>query len=237
MVIAGGLRLMPAGETRGAVHRPPVPPDGFGGDYFLLGLNWCCSGSAAWLTYDLAKRLFDARAGWLAALALLLSVPTWQQTVAVNGTPLLMVLALAAFGFWHRIEVAAEAGEGRRAPPAWLGALGAARALMFLTEYSAGALVAVALGFAARDRQGTAENGRVPWWRSRWFLVVSGPWIARNLALTGQPIGLTLQNVALKFGDPTAEPANMRATLECRSAVGRPEEIRQQDPAVRCRKT
>jgi hypothetical protein len=37
--------------------------------------------------------------------------------------------------------------------------------------------------------------------------------MARNVALTGSPVALALQNVALKAGDPTAEPATVRATL------------------------
>ncbi len=64
-------------------------------DYFLLGLNLVLFWLAAWLTYDLGRRLFEPRVGWLASLALLLSVSIWQETVAVNGTPLLMVLGAA----------------------------------------------------------------------------------------------------------------------------------------------
>jgi len=60
---------------------------------------------------------------------------------------------------------------------------------MFLAEYSAGALVLVALGYAAWRFEGGA----------RWtalalialgFALVSGPWIARNVALTGHPVAL-----------------------------------------------
>jgi hypothetical protein len=87
---------------------------------------------------------------------------------------------------------------------------------MFLTEYSAGALVLVVFGYVA---------WRFPAGR-RWsalglvvlvFAVVTGPWMARNVALTGHPVALAAQNVALKAGDSTAEPARVTATL---SAVG-----------------
>ena len=64
---------------------------------------------AAWQTCDLGRRLFAPRVGGLAALALLVSVAVWQQTVAVNGTVLLMVLVLAAFQIWQRVEAAAPA--------------------------------------------------------------------------------------------------------------------------------
>ena len=212
LVIAGALRLLPEAKREALFDSIPVPPDGFAADYFLLGVNLVLLWLAAWLTFDLGRRMFEPRVGWLATLALLVSVAIWQQTVAVNGTPLLMVLALAAFWVWHRIDTIAEAAPERRASPGWLAVLGATCALLFLTEYSAGALVLVALGYAAIRFGGGA----------RWmalaaiafgFAVVAGPWIARNIALTGSPVGLAVQNVALKFGDPTAEPAMMRTTM------------------------
>jgi hypothetical protein len=43
--------------------------------------------------------------------------------------------------------------------------------------------------------------------------VVTLPWIARNVALTGHPVALAAQNLALKAGDSTAEPATQRALL------------------------
>ncbi|MEO5960636.1 MAG: hypothetical protein ABIR80_16100, partial [Opitutaceae bacterium] len=45
------------------------------------------------------------------------------------------------------------------------------------------------------------------------FGVVTGPWIGRNVALAGHPVALAAQNVALKFGDPTAEPDTVRSTF------------------------
>jgi hypothetical protein len=227
LLIAGGLRLMPASVREGLFTAPPTPPDGFGGDYFLLGLNLLLLWLAAWLTFDLARRLFDARTGWLAMLGMLVSVGVWQQAVLVNGAPILMVLVLATFSIWHRVEISAErqegasrddAGEGAAggragtSPHVWLAALGVACGALFLAEYSAGALVLVAMGYAAwRFRR-----------RGRWtalgliaggFLLVSGPWIVRNVALTGSPVALAVQNVALRAGDPTAEPATQRNLL------------------------
>ena len=207
LVIAGALRALPAGPREKLFASPPAPPDGFAADYFLLGLNVVLLWLAAWLTFDLGSRLFEPRAGGLAAFALLLSVPVWQQTVAVNGGPLLMVLAVAAFSIWQRVET----GTGR-ASVAWAGALGVACGLLFLAEYSAGALGLVALADVGGRFTGRAR------WRAcaavaAGFFVVAGPWMARNVALTGSPVALAIQNVALKAGDPTAEPATVRATL------------------------
>jgi len=209
VVIAGALRVLPAGVRARLFDQVPVPPDGFAADYFLLGLNLVLLWLAAWLTFVLARRLFDDRTAWLASLALLLSVAAWQQTVAVNGTTLLMVLTLTAFWLLARLE--GEDGAVRLAP-GWLLAAGAVGGLVFLTEYSAGALVLVMLGHV-----GMRFAGRARWLAlalvSAGFIVVSGPWIARNLSLTGHPVALASQNVALKYGDSTAEPAGQRALL------------------------
>ncbi len=212
MVIAAALKIVPAPTRAAWFSSTPVPPDGFAGDYFLLGLNLVLLWLAAWMTFDLGRRLFEPRVGWVAALALLLSMPIWQQTVMVNGTPLLMVVILAMFRCWHSVEAEAEASEGRRGPVLALGLLGGACGLLFLGEYSAGSLVLVALVYAALRFRA----------RARWvamtavavgFLAVTAPWIGRNVIVAGHPVALAAQNVALKSGDPTADPATIRATF------------------------
>jgi hypothetical protein len=222
LTIAGALWLLPEGSREKWMSAAPVPPDGFGGDYVLLGLNLVLLWTAALLTYRLGRRLFEPRVGALAAGALLLSVASWQATVAVNGTPLLMVLILAAFLVWQRLEelAGAELAGGRLA--AWNAVLGGLVGLLFLAEYSAGTLVVVAFGYSALRFRG----------RERWlalagvataFALVTGPWIARNVALTGHPVALAGHNLALKAGDPTAEPTTMRTTL---SATAPPVDLR-----------
>jgi hypothetical protein len=216
VVIAGGLRVVPERIREALFMNPAVPPGGgFGADYFLLGLNLLLFWLAAGLTFLLGRRLFDARTGVLAAGALLLSVSAWQQTVAVNGTPLLMVLGLTAFWVLARLEGPGD--ESASWPAGGLVALGAVCGLLFLAEYSAGALVLVALGYVAWRRPG----------RTRWlapgivaaaFVLVAGPWVARNLALTGHPVALAGQNLALKAGDATAEPAAQRAVFSAEQA-------------------
>jgi hypothetical protein len=210
LVIAGGLRLLPARLRESLFARAPVPPDGFAGDYFLLALNLALFWLAAWQTYDLGRRLFEPRVGWLAAFGVLLSVPLWQQVVALNGLPLLMVLVLAVFRCWWQVEEAVATGAGR--PWGWLAGLGLGCGCLFLTEYSAGVLVFVVLGYVAWRRGG---GGR---WAAAGvvavaFLLVTGPWLGRNMAATGNPLALAAQNLALKAGDPTASPEVVRATL------------------------
>jgi len=216
LVIAGGLRLIPEVRREAMFRSAPVPPDGYGGDYFLLAINLGLLWLATWLTYDLARRLFEPRVGWLAALALLLSVPIWESAVAVNGTPLLLLLGLAVFSCWQRIDAAAEESGGERAALGWIAALGAGCGLLFLSEYSSGCLAFVALAYAALRFRGRAA-GLAVGIVALSFALVAGPWVARNIKLTGHPVALAGQNVALKFGDPTAEPAMVRATLSAES--------------------
>ena len=212
IVIAGALRLLPEAKRAALFASPPTPPDGFAADYFLLGVNLILLWLAAWLTYDLGRRLFEPRVGMLASFALLFSVSIWQETVVVNGTPLLMVLTLLAFAAWHRIEIAAEASAGEQIPAAALFFLGMLCGGLFLAEYSAGALALVAPVYVAmRFRIKARLIGMAC--LAAGFLVVSGPWLARNIAVAGHPVALAAQNVALKAGDPTAEPVMAMATL------------------------
>jgi hypothetical protein len=214
LVIGGALRLLPADRREALFGTAPAPPGGYAGDYFLLAVNLLLLWVAAWITYDLGRRIFEPRVGWIASLALLLSAAIWEQTVAVNGTPLLMALALLAFRVWHGVELGAAApdpGSGFRRHGG-LGLLGVMCGLLFLAEYSAGALICVAIGYAA-----VRFEGRTGWAAvlalGLGFLLVTGPWLARNVVVSGHPLALAAQNIALKAGDPTAEPEVFRATL------------------------
>jgi hypothetical protein len=211
LVIAAALRILPHSFRMSLFAAAPAPPYGYAADYLLLGVNLVLFWLAIWLAFDLARKLFGAPSGWLAATALFVSVPVWQQVVAVNGTALMMVLALGAFHAWWRAESAGGAGSAS-VPLAGLGILCGA---LFLTEYSAGILVVVALAGTARRFTGAGR------WRalglvSAGFVIVALPWVARNLEVTGLPVGLAAQNIALKYGDSTAEPSVIRATLSAK---------------------
>lgn len=214
LAIAAGLRLLPSAWRTALFASPPVPPNGFAADYFLLGLNLAFFWIAAWQTFRLGRRLFSERTGWLAMLALMVSVGIWTQVVLVDGLPLLMVLALGAFQLVTAIETAADSGGGPGATPGRglclrCLALGVVCGLLFLAEYSGGLLGLALAGYAGwRFRR-----------RRRWialallaagFALPSAPWMVRNLRLTGSPVGLAWQNLALKAGDSTAEPSVQR---------------------------
>jgi hypothetical protein len=120
----------------------------------------------------------------------------------------MMVLVLAAFQAWWRAESAENSGRAAVATAV----MGALCGLLFLAEYSAGSLIFVAAAGTALRFGGAGR------WKSLGLLVgcfvlVCSPWVARNMAVTGLPVGLAYQNIALKAGDSTAEPAIFRATL------------------------
>jgi hypothetical protein len=211
MVIAGPMWVFVHVWPRVLFAPAPVPPYGYAADYLLLAINILLFWLAIWLAFDLARRLFGVPSAWLAAVALFVSLPAWQQVVAVNGTALMMVLALGAFQAWWRVESAEDAS--RASLP--LGALGALCGGLFLTEYSAGALLAVAIWGVAR-RFGAGGRWRAVAFLVGGFVLVAGPWIARNIAVTGSPVGLAIQNIALKSGDLTAEPSTVKATLSAK---------------------
>ncbi|MGC4075390.1 MAG: glycosyltransferase family 39 protein [Nibricoccus sp.] len=209
VVIAGALKVFP-GKTRAALFDTvPKPPDGFGADYVLLVLNIVLLWVAAWLTHGLARRLFDEHVAGVATLGLLLSAPVWSATIALGGMPLLMVLTLAFFHALVRIDEGAEAGK-----TSWraLAAAGVVSGLMFLADYAAGVALLAALGwnwlrFRGRERlNALAITAGV-------FLLVAGPWMIRNVVVSGNPVGLAWHGIVLKAGDPTAEPETVRTTL------------------------
>lgn len=212
LVIAGALRLAPSAMREGWFNSAPVPPDGFAADYLLLGLNLVLLWLAAGLAWVLGRRLFEPRAGVLAAFAVLLSVPLWQATVAVSGAPLLMVIALGAFLVWHRLEEVAAMPVPGRVVAGWSALLGFACGALFLAEYSGGALVLVALAYAALRFTGPARGIALAAVVGG-FALLAAPWVGRNLAWTGHPVALAGYDLALKAGDPTAEPALVQATL------------------------
>ncbi|MBI3886306.1 MAG: glycosyltransferase family 39 protein [Opitutae bacterium] len=196
-------------------HRPE-PPNGWLPDYCVLGLNLGLFWMAVGLVWRLAKKLFDERAAWLSVLATVLSISLWQQSVALNGLPLFLVLVLALFDVLASLdEGAGERPVTSRALLLRAAALGAIAGLLFLTEYSAGLVLPVLAGYLAWRLRGAV----------RWpalgvvvagFVLVAAPWLWRNAAVAGHPLGLAWQNLALKFGDPTAAPAAQKnlATTE-----------------------
>lgn len=206
LVLAGAFAVLPESVWQ----KQPLPPDGWGPDYVVLVVNVLLFWLAVWLVWRLARRLFDPRAAWLAMLATAWSVPLWEQTVTVTGLPVFLVLIVALFNVLAGLE------ERLTESPAWswrLGlraaGLGALGGLLFLTEYSAGLVALVIAGYLALRAPGFVRWPLVGLFAAALLLLIT-PWLVRNTLVAGHPLGLAWQNLALKAGDPTAEPAAQR---------------------------
>jgi hypothetical protein len=207
-LIGAVVAVLPARASHALFEKAPVPPDGFGGDYLLLALNIILLWLAAWLTFLLGRQLFGGTTGLIASLGLLASVSVWTQTVAVNGTPLMMVLLL---GLFHLLARGEKAAAGKSIGP-WMAAVGLTCGLLALGDYSAGFVllpVLVYLGFRYSGRTRFLALLAVV----AGFILVVAPWVVRNTRLTSNPLALAGHSIALKAGDPTAEPELVLNTL------------------------
>jgi hypothetical protein len=140
----------------------------------------------------------------------------WQQTIALTGLPVFVVLLLAVFNVLAGLEERLpEIAVFDRRLAAGCAALGVLAGLVFLTEYSGGLVVVVLAGYLAWRLSGTTRARALAFFFVT-FLLLVGPWLARNTLVAGHPLGLAWQNLALRAGDPTAQPAVQRtlATIE-----------------------
>lgn len=141
------------------------------------------------LVFQLAKRLFDTAVAWTSALLLAGTELLWRLSASGLPTILLMLWFLALA--WTLASMDSAAREGNRGPRWLLGMAflaGAIVGLAALTRYSFGWLLLpvglyFALFFPGRRLQlclvATAA-----------FLLLLGPWIWRNLELSGTPFGI-----------------------------------------------
>lgn len=204
-LIAGVLALTPDAVRQTWFEEVPAAPTGFGADYMLLGLNVALLLVVASQSWWLGCRLFDARVGLITGVGVMISTSIWGHVVAVDGTALAMVLLLALFQSLVKADTAVEEG---RSGGRWWASAGGLVGLLFLTDYPLAVLGVAVAGFA--------------WWRGQpkmagvvvlLAVVVALPWMARNVAVIGSPVGLAGQGIALRMGDATADPERVRTTL------------------------
>ncbi|HVU16191.1 MAG TPA: hypothetical protein VHD32_04670 [Candidatus Didemnitutus sp.] len=189
----------------------PTAPGGWAPDYAILIFNLLLFWVSVALTARLAARLFDRRAAFVAAMGTAVSVTLWQQTVALSGLPILLVLIVGFFNVIAEIELlrAEEHGGGRFV--GLMVAAGVVGGLLFLTEYPAGLVIPFAVAFL-----GWRFSGRTRTVAITAFVVAAlatmAPWLARNVAVSGHPLALAWEDLALKSDDPTAYPSAQRNT-------------------------
>jgi predicted membrane protein len=157
-------------------------------DFWIALLNQGLLFAAVGLTFLLARRLFDAPVAWTAAGLLLGAEILWRFSVSGLSTMLLLVLLLTLVWLLVRFE------EECRVEPApgsrlflWVGLAGLVLGAGFLTRYSFGFLFIPALVYVLV----LAGPRRIP--AAALLTVVFAacvtPWLARNLAVCGAPLG------------------------------------------------
>lgn len=213
LLLASGLKAL-GPQARERIFRTPLPGTpmelpAYKGDYYLLAVNavvfWAVL-LAAWL---LALRLFNGMAAGLAVAALLVSAGMWDALLRVDTSLLLALLFLLLL---HTL-LALDGTRGRRVTLACGAGAGLLTGLIFLTSHPA-VLPALAMVTGYAFLQRTFDGRRTCLLVAAVALVlVSAPWIARNMALTGRPLALAGQSIALVDDDPGANPALAMGTL------------------------
>ena len=143
---------------------------------------------AVLLLFRIARRLFDSRVAWLSATLFAGSNLFWKFTVSGLSTVWLMVVFLAAVLCLVRFQERELKGGGPFLGSAALAALaGLLMGVGGLSRYAFGWMIIPALLFIAW----VAPRGRARFCgvAGAAFLIVLGPWVARNIAVSGTCFG------------------------------------------------
>ena len=155
-------------------------------DLWIAVFNQLLLGLAAWMTFRIAKRLFDEPVAWVATCVLLLTELFWRFTISGLSTILLIVLFLGLTGVLASLEVAARETTPSGGRLSWLSALaGLLVGVAALTRYSFACLivplVVLLLSLPSPQRTALAIIAIAA------CLAVTVPWTVRNLQLSGTP--------------------------------------------------
>ncbi len=151
------------------------------------------------LTFMLARRLFDSAVAWVSSLLLLGTEQIWRFTVSGLSTMVLLLILMALL--WCLVLFEQEAREPKRSPRAvWLlaAACGVCVGLGALTRYAFGWMILPVLGFVCLVA--TQKRFRMSLVALLAFAVVLGPWVGRNVAVSGVPFGTATYTVLESTG-------------------------------------
>ncbi len=158
---------------------------------------------SAVLLYCIAKRLFDGRVAWMSAALFTCTNLYWRFTFSGVSTSWLIVIFLVGVMGMIRFQqrrLADKAGWGTLGLAAWIGA---AMGLAALTRYAMAWMIIPVLIFMSRS--GGAGRAKYATVAVIAFLAVLGPWVARNIILTGTAFGTAgyavLDQTGPFFGD------------------------------------
>ena len=161
-----------------SVHRPTL---------YIVLLNQVLFGLGALLVFRLALGWFDPTVAWMSALLFLFTELYWRFTMSGLSTMLLMDLMLVLVWLLSRFEERAREAAPAKTVLLHALAIGAVLGLALLTRYSLGWLLLPVLAFVA-------VCGAQQRWRAMTavfvaFLVITAPWVVRNVLASGLPFG------------------------------------------------
>jgi 4-amino-4-deoxy-L-arabinose transferase-like glycosyltransferase len=144
---------------------------------------------AVWLSFRLARRLFDKAVAWVTAIVLLGTEVLWRFTV--SGLPTLLSLVIFVGLLWCLVVLEEGGRAGNRSRGwfvRWALLTGLLLGLGALTRYACAWLALPALLFFALFLE--QRRGWVCGVTLLAFLVVFTPWLARNYSVSGTLFGL-----------------------------------------------
>ena len=221
LILAGGLKMM--GSTRrDKVWKDPVSEargvyPAFNGDYYLIIINIIIFWFVCLLTYWLGHLMFSPTVGLLSYLGVLFSLGLWDSILSVSGVVVLMALLLILFILWSYIERARSddpAEEMIKIKPWLFPVIGCVVALLFLTEYTAGIVGFVFIGYCLFFFPRGRKLARMLGITVFVFLLMISWWLGRNIGWTGRPLALAGQYLSMRAGDSTAEPDEIKRKFE-----------------------
>ncbi len=183
LVLAGLLAATPdAGNLLAVkgfgIHRPNL---------YIVLLNQVLFGLGALLVFRLALKWFDRPVAWMSAVLFLFTELYWRFTMSGLSTILLMDLMLVLVGLLSRFEQRAREAAPAKSVLLTALAIGVVLGLAMLTRYSLGWILVPVLLFVA-------VCGAQFRWRAAAvvfvaFVVITTPWIVRNVLASGLPFG------------------------------------------------
>jgi hypothetical protein len=166
------------------------------------------------LLFRIARRLFDSRVAWFSAILFGGTSLYWKFSVTGLSTIWMVVIFLAVVACLVRIAERPE-----NPPLVWSALAGALVGLGALSRYSFGWMILPVILFLILNAGGRGPRGKQFAACALCFAVVLGPWVARNMVLTGTPFGTA--SYAVVQGTPPLPGDTLERSLDPRGAIRR----------------